>query len=234
MYALAAFVVWFFTDAPTLLHLSNVSKPLWFSEFEAPSRATEFTVPPLLAVTVISLAVTLPLAAPFAVLVPREAVIFFSDRANAVSIACTDARSFASFRALARVLAAFMAFCSSAVFFLKSSVSVSVVVTAASVPLSAIATILFISSAFQATPAPKARLVLELPSARPPTILLTVVLLSAARVTALAAFTTDSSSTSTRLLLPPARIFKEPDTPVWLSALPALRITPVWIMELLV
>ena len=46
-----ASVPWSLAAAPVLDHLFTVSKPLWFSELEAPSRATVLMVPPLLPVT---------------------------------------------------------------------------------------------------------------------------------------------------------------------------------------
>ena len=161
-----------------------------------------------------------------------DSLSFLSDSLKSVSIFFTVARSLASFRALARVFWALILFCSSVVFFLKSSVSVLTGSTEASVPSSPITAMLLTPREFTATPAPMEALVLALPRARPPTMLVTVLLLLAVMVKLSAASAVVSSSTSTRLLLSPVSTLMEPEADSLLSALPALRMIPVWVMSL--
>ena len=76
-------------------------------------------------------------------------------------------------------------------------------------------------------------MVRALPRARPPTTLVTVALLSVPMEKVPAARTVVSSSSNTSVLLPPVNRFKEPVTLRFLSALPALRMIPVWIISFL-
>ena len=183
-------------------------------------------VPPLLPVTYTSFADRLPLTAS-AVLSPMASLSLLSDSLKSVLIFFTAERFAASLRAAASVFRVLILFCSSVFFFLKSSVSVSVTVFTASVPLSPMTAILFTPNAFRATPAPTDALVLELPRARPPTILVTVLSLLAVSTKVPAVFTVVSSSASTRLLMSPVRAFRLPDALIMLSALPALKMMAV-------
>ena len=194
---------------------------------------TAFRVPLLFPVTDTFCAVTLPLAAPDAVFAPREEVGFSVVRLKSVPIFLVWASSAATFLAVARAFSALILFCSSTLFFLNPSVSVSVTVVEAPEPVSPIMAMLFTSSRFTATPAPTVALVRALPRARPPTTLVIVVLLSAPMEKVPAALTVVSSSNSTSVLFPPVSRFREPDTLRFLSALPALRMMPVWIISFL-
>ena len=167
------------------------------------------------------------MAAPDAVFAPSEEVSFSVVWEKSAPIFLVWARSAANLRAFAKTFSALILFCSSILFFLNSSVSVSVTVVPASEPVSPIMAMLFTSNRFTATPAPAVTLERELPSVRPPTTLVTVVLLSAPILKVFAALTVVSSSSSARLLLPPDSRLTEPVALRFLSALPELRMMAV-------